>query len=111
MRRHVGNNNLGDHTGLHDGAFGSAVVGDSGVLVEVANTAVVAVRPVPCSTTERSVRVTVSARVVADASPDAVGVGVGAIVFITAVKGRRKHHPMESGSGKGPYEMQDRQKN
>ena len=76
-------------THLHDGAFVSAVVGDGGVLVEVANTAVVSVRPVPRTTTERAIRDTVSARVVAHAPPNAVAVSVRAVVFVAAVQGRR----------------------
>ena len=74
---------------LHDGTFVSTVVGDGGVLVEVANTAVVTVSPVPRTTTERAVRIAVSARVVAYTSSDAIAVRVRAIIFVAAVQGRR----------------------
>ena len=76
-----------NHRGLHDGAFVSTVVGESEVLVEVANTAVVPVCSIPRSTTERAVRDTVSARVVTHSSPAAIAVGVGAVVLVAAVQG------------------------
>ena len=76
-----------NHTGLHDRAFVSTVVGESEVLVEVANTAVVPVCSIPRSTTERAVRDTVSARVVTHSSPAAIAVGVGAVVLVAAVQG------------------------
>ena len=93
---------------LHDGAFVSAVVGDSSVLVEVANTAVVAIRPVPRSATKRAVRVAVSARVVAHTSSDTVAVGVRAVVFVAAVQRIRKNRRNISRSEGGWYTKLDR---
>ena len=69
---------------VHYRTIDGVVVGQRSVLVKVANTAEVSVTPFPSTTTVRAVRDSVFARRVAHTTPEAVAVGVGAILLVTA---------------------------
>ena len=71
---------------LHDGAVIGVVVGQRSVHVEVANTAVRSVPPVPRTTTVRTERDSIGARRIAHSPSKAVAVGVGAVHLVTAVQ-------------------------